>query len=248
MPKQTGPLRIKGKLGDLSFGEKVVRPKGGVSKTRMQTDPAFEKTRHNQAEFGAAATAAKFVRRAFRLLLKNTADSKLGNRLMGKFKAVIKSDTTNVHGQRKIESGQLQLLKGFEFNARAPLATKFFAVPTVNVQRGGGNVLLTLQPFVPVDMLTPPPGATHFKVIAGAADIDFSTGVAMSTQDEIAPLPIDSNVTAAMTFDMGITTNTTEIVIVVLGVQFYESQGNNQLVALKTTTSNSLAIVEVSKP
>jgi len=248
MARQTGPIRLKGKMGDLRFGDKTVRPKGGISKTRMETDPAFESVRHNMVEFGTAATASKFVRRAFRLLLKNVADAKAPNRLLQTFKAIIKTDSVNLSGQRKIESGQLQMLKGFEFNNRAQLATKFFVPAIINVQRAGGNVVISMQPFIPADMLTPPTKATHFKVIAAVAEINFLTGpVTTNQQDSGTPLPIDTNTTAPITFDLPITTNSTETVLVVLGVQFYERQANNQLVALKTAGSNSLAIAEVSK-
>ena len=57
MAKQTGIIKLKGKIGDLSFYKTqdghLAREKGGVDAERIAKDPAFIRTRENGAEFGS---------------------------------------------------------------------------------------------------------------------------------------------------------------------------------------------------
>ena len=78
MAKQKGIFKVEGTLDDVTFYKSkdgfMVREKGGISAQRMATDPAFVRTRENQAEFGRAGKAGKVFRSAFRTLLQNAAD------------------------------------------------------------------------------------------------------------------------------------------------------------------------------
>ncbi len=65
MARQGGLLKVVGKLDDLSFYKSadgfLVRTKGGVSADRINSDPTFQRTRENNAEFGMSAGAGKAV-------------------------------------------------------------------------------------------------------------------------------------------------------------------------------------------
>ena len=65
MARQNGILKITGKLDDLSFYKSkdgfLVRTKGGVSKDRINNDPAFVRTRENGTEFAESAYAGKLL-------------------------------------------------------------------------------------------------------------------------------------------------------------------------------------------
>ena len=58
MAKQTGIIKLKGIIGDISFYKSadghLARSKGGVDKNRIANDPAFQRTRENGSEFGRA--------------------------------------------------------------------------------------------------------------------------------------------------------------------------------------------------
>ncbi len=66
MARQTGIIKIKGKIGDLSFYKTkdghLAREKGGVEGDRIKNDPAYARTRENNAEFGSSATSGKLMR------------------------------------------------------------------------------------------------------------------------------------------------------------------------------------------
>jgi len=52
---------LKGPIGDISFYKSkdgyLARSKGGVDKSRIKNDPAFQRTRENGSEFGRAGIA-----------------------------------------------------------------------------------------------------------------------------------------------------------------------------------------------
>ena len=66
MARQEGLVKLKGKIGDLSFYKTqdghFARMKGGVDGDRIQNNPAFERTRENGVEFGRAGKADDFIR------------------------------------------------------------------------------------------------------------------------------------------------------------------------------------------
>ena len=71
MAKQTGIIKLKGTIGGISFYKTsdghLAREKGGVDKSRIQNDPAFQRTRENGEEFGRAGKGGKVLRNAIRL-------------------------------------------------------------------------------------------------------------------------------------------------------------------------------------
>jgi len=72
MARQKGIIKLKGTVGDLTFYKSIdgylVREKGGVEASRIASDPAFVRTRENNAEFGNATQAGKLLRDTVRSL------------------------------------------------------------------------------------------------------------------------------------------------------------------------------------
>src|SRR5690606_21594440 len=117
MAKQAGYIKLEGTMGDLTFyknrdGNYIARRKGGVSKERLLNDPKFERTRENMKEFSRAASAAKFLKNAFREIEIKSNGGKLHNRLYSLANKVLKTDPVNERGERLFELGDLSLLIG----------------------------------------------------------------------------------------------------------------------------------------
>src|SRR5687768_3707590 len=139
MARQTGLIKLKGSIGNVTFYTTVAgdlaRQKGGVDAERIATDPAFQRTRENGSEFGRAGLAARLLYTAFRGLIAGTNDSYMYGRLVREFVKVIRADATSARGQRNVIDGEAELLKGFEFNNRARLKATFYAPFTANIDR-----------------------------------------------------------------------------------------------------------------
>ena len=69
MAKQTGIIKLKGTIGRISFYKTgdghLAREKGGVDKSRIQNDTAFQRTQENGSELDAEEKVVKFYEMPF---------------------------------------------------------------------------------------------------------------------------------------------------------------------------------------
>ena len=251
MAKQTGIIKLKGTIGGISFYKTsdghLAREKGGVDKSRIQNDPAFQRTRENGSEFGRAGKGGKVLRNAIRVLLQNAKDKRVVSRLTKSLVAITKTDTTNERGLRTLQDGNLSLLEGFEFNLNGKLGATLFAAFTKTFDRVSGDTTLDLAAFSPTVRIAAPAGTTHFKVVMGASELDFVNETATFENDETAILPYTAANTAAIALSATITANSTLPVVQVLGVEFYQ-EVNGEMYALKNGAYNALSVVTIDTP
>ena len=250
MAKQTGIIKLKGTIGDISFYKSadghLARAKGGIDGKRIASDPAFQRTRENGSEFGRAGKGGKVVRNAIRVLLENAKDKRVVSRLTTDLLKVVKTDSTNVRGERTIQDGNFILIENFDFNIKAKLGSTLFAGFDKSYDRATGEVELSIASFSPKVRIAGPAGTTHFKILLGAADLDFVNETSTFEMDETAILPYDNQNTAAIDLATAITAGSTTPVIVVLGVEFYQ-EVNGQMYPLKNGTYNALSVITADK-
>jgi hypothetical protein len=248
MAKQSGIIKLKGTIGGISFYKTsdghLAREKGGVDASRIANDPAFQRTRENGAEFGAAGKGGKVIRNAIRILLQNAKDKRVVSRLTTDLLKVVKTDTVNDRGARTIQDGNMSLIQGFEFNTNGKLGSTLFT-PSINAfDRVTGEATVSIAAFVPSVRIAAPNGTTHFKVVTGVAALDFDAETSTFENDETAILPYDSTTTAAIDLSATITANSVLPVIQILGIEFYQ-EVNGAMYPLKNGSYNALAIVKV---
>jgi len=249
MARQEGVIKLKGQMGGISFykskdGGFLAREKGGVDAERIKNDPGFARTRENGAEFGRAGVAAKLLRNALRSLIINTRDSRMSSRLTKKMVAVVKADKTNVRGERNVIDGETALLEGFEFNDGAPLNRTLFATYTTDIDRAGGTSSINIPAFIPKEMIALPQGATHFRLVAGVAEIDFEGRASVVNVANSGELVIDEVATAAIALDNAFTAASTHPVFLVFGIEFLQ-EVNGIFYPLKNGAFNPLSLVKV---
>jgi hypothetical protein len=249
MARQDGLIKLKGQMGGISFYKTgldghLARQKGGVDANRIRTDPAFARTRENGAEFGRAGTNGKLLRTAFRSQLLNTRDGRMTGRLGSRISAIIKSDTVGARGQRTLADGDLDLLRGFDFNANGKLTQTFFAPYSAEVDRAAGTVTINVPAFVPTDMIAYPEGATHFRLVTAAAEVDFVGNDYNVEALETAPLQLDAVATAPVNLVLNMNADNTDPLFVVLGIEFAQVV-NGQMYTLNNGAYNALTLVAV---
>ena len=249
MAQQKGIIPLKGTLGNITFYKTkdgfIAREKGSLDATRIANDPAFQRTRENGAEFGRAGKAGKYLRTTLRSLLQNISDSRMIARLTKEMMRVIKADEVNPRGFRNVIDGEAELLKGFEFNINSKLSTTLFAPFTGTVNRGTGELGVSILSFIPVNMIAAPGGTTHFKIVSAGAAIDFESGNYTADMKATANLPWDANGTALINLVNNVEVSSTKPLFLVVGVEFYQ-QVNGSMYSLKNGAFNALALVEVS--
>jgi hypothetical protein len=197
MAKLKSIIKIEGTLDDLTFykGKEgyLVKTKSGVSKKRIETDPAFARTRENGTEFGMAASSGKMLRQAILDLMSDAKDNLVTARLTRVMTQVKNADTTSPRGQRTVAVGILtpngqQALNGFNFNDRAKLSAVLLSDFTLDTTTGE----ITIVDFTPNQNLAIPEGATHVSLESGFLNLDFATGDKDLELSLVTNLPIDN--------------------------------------------------------
>lgn len=249
MAKQTGIIPLKGTIGNITFYKSgdgyLAREKGGVDAKRIATDPAFQRTRENGAEFGRAGRGSKLLRNAIRQLVQNASDRLMTSRLTRAMMEVIKADATNERGQRNVIDGEAVLLEGFDFNNNGKLSTTLYAPYTSSIDRVTGELSINIPSFIPTNMVQAPAGTTHFKIVSAGAEIDFENKSYVSQQQSSAVLPWNSAATAVIDLVNTVTANSTHPLFLVLGIEFFQ-EVNGNMYPLKNGAFNALAVVKVS--
>ncbi len=249
MAKQKGIIKLEGTIGDITFYKSqqegfLARGKGGVSADRIATDPNFQRTRENGAEFGAAGKAGKVLRKAFRGLLQNVSDLRMVSRLTKEMVKVLQMDATNPRGQRNVIDGEAELLQDFEFNINGELGFTLNAPYTATIDRVAGTLTVDIPSFIPQKKIAAPDGTTHFKIVSSGAEVDFENKKFVVDDQESAVLPWDKNATAAINLANAVTANSTHPLFLALGIEFYQ-QVNGQMYSLLNGSFNPLSLVKV---
>jgi len=250
MARQNGIFKITGTIGDITFYKSkdgyLVREKGTLDARRIANDPAFQRTRENGQEFGRAGKAGKTFRAALRPLLTNVKATTIASRLTQIMMKVIQADAVSERGLRNVIDGEVAFLQGFEFNESGKLATTLHAPYSSQINRVSGEMQITIPAFNAIDMLTAPQGATHFKVVSGAAEIDFENEMFENTSQATAMLPLSADpLTPEISHTLMMPANSTHPLFLALAIEFYQ-QVNGSMYALKNGSYNPLAIINLN--
>ena len=248
MGKLKGILPIEGTVGSITFVKTtdgiVVREKGGITAQRLATDPRFQRTRENNAEFGNAGKAGSLLFTALRSSIRVKADSRATGRLMKRLMQALKGDTLSARGLRTVATGQPSLVEGFDFNRHAPLHGTLFAPYTAIITRSSGDFKLDVPSFIPDDAVRPPEGATHCSIGITGIEADFAGHTYVAASDASAILPLNAAPTAAFSLAVQVTPASTLPLILAVSITFYQEVNGNPYL-LKNGSVNALAIVKV---
>ena len=248
MAKQASIIKLEGTIDDITFvktadgyrAHKVKR----VSASAMASSPAFQRTRENMAEFGRAAKANRLLREAFSNLLTNAKGKRLISRLAKEMMKVIKADVVNPRGSRTVTNGQLGFLQGFEFNSGASIRETLSVILNTSIDRATGIMSVDVPSLVPTETIKAPEGATHYRIVCGAAEVNFDLEEYKTDIKQSTYLPW----TAATATALSLTTNapaaSTHPLFLVVGIQFFQ-QVNGTYYALKSGEHNALSLVKV---
>ncbi len=214
-----------------------------ITAKRIKTDPAFESTRRTNQHFARATKGGKLIRRSVIRWMKYCGDSSVSGRLTALLMKVIKEDEAN-YGDRTIGGGDSSLLVGFQFNSTSPLGVALRSPYTVGVDKKRGTCTITVRGDRSADMVYAPKRATHFKLVSTCAVVDF-VGESYSTTDDLSDwFALDEKRIPDIKLKSSFVAGSGSHVFVVLGVQFLEKDGGQQIM-VRDGKDNPLAIVGV---
>lgn len=248
MARQKGLIKIEGTLQDLTFYKTkdghLVKTKTNISKERIDSDPAFIRTRENGAEFGSSASSGKLTRDSLRNIAMNASDSKIVSRLTQVMTKIKNMDSTSARGSRNVGVGIATvngkaLLKGFEFNKDALLGSILFKPYSVNTTTG----VITIPGLVPINDVVWPQGATHMSVSGAFANINYVTGVADVKLTNVQNMLIDATSTNVTLTPTAVPTGT-GVKVFLLKIEFFQMVNSVQY-SLKNGAYNALRAIDV---
>jgi hypothetical protein len=251
MARQKGIITIEGTLGNITFFKSqdgyMAREKSGVSADKIASDPAFERTRENNAEFGRAGKASKLLRTSVRPLTQKASDSRMVGRMLQNMMLVIHEDTVNPRGLRNVIDGEAALLQGFEFNVQGKLSATLFAPYTATFNRITGAMEVAFDAFIASAMVAAPAGSTHFKISLAGSNVDFEAETYEVQTATSAYFPWTNTEVAAFNLTAALTAASTHPVFTVLLIEFVQ-EVNGIKYQLKNGAFNAASIIKVDTP
>lgn len=214
---------------------------------RIKTDPLFARTRQTMAEFKRAGKAAKLLLDAVRPAGVNARDKGLFARLNGQMFDVIKTDAVHRRGERTVADGDIDLIRGFNFNKNGILSSLLFIQPTASIDRVTGAMKVELPAFIPMEAMKVPLNATYFTIACAAAEIDFVEGTFVTSSASTGALPINDELTAPISLTGNVTANSTKWLILAAGIAFHD-ETNTKTDKFPSSRYNALSVLAVSSP
>jgi hypothetical protein len=248
MARQAGIIKLKGKVGDLSFYKTqdghLAREKGGVDASRIANDAAFVRTRENGAEFGSSASSGKTLRTAVYALLQTASDNRVVSRLTKVMTEIKNFDTTSVRGQRNVGTAMAlptakAKLKNFNFNNKAVLGSILFQSYSVAPDNGE----ITINNLQPINHIKYPAGATHVTIKGGWLKVDFVSGEYELQNTNAVNLPINAISTNVVLTPVAEPAGRGTSMFL-LQIEFFQAVNGVQY-SLKNGAHNALSIVDV---
>ena len=241
MAYQAGTLRLKGKLGDLSFYYNkqcgyLVRQKGGPSKEQIANGRNFVRIRENNTEFSLAVSIGKLFRRGVKASGGLSGDSNVSQRLTGLLVRIGKTDLSAIRGMRNPktvfnEPTSRGLLKSFAFYATQPLASIYTS--QIHCDTVTGSIVFTGP--VSSEFFRVPKAATHVQIKAAVVELDFD-----NKSYKVYPAPVYiaalENSMSSAEFACEVDTINTHLRIGVVAIQFLQEK-NGELYLLKDEVS-----------
>jgi len=246
MAKFKGIFEIEGTIQGMTFYKSkeglLIRKKGGVSKSRIQNDPSFVRTRENGAEFGHNAQMARLLRNAVSVLVDHAKDGRLSARLNQVMNRVKNLDVVNVRGERTVHEGlndpqAVMELVGFDFNVNSKLNQVLRRPFEIDTTDG----TLSIQNFDPSKHLSLPKGTTHVQLSFSAAKIQFDQDRYVFQEGAASSMAIQTPA-ANLVLPVGTVPTGPGNLFYFLLIEFFQ-EVNGQMYPLKNSQFNVLNLV-----
>lgn len=247
MARQKGHHKIIGTTGDLTYQKTrdgyTVKQKSEISADAIKNSEKYHRVRENMAEFARAGKACKLLRTALSKLLEIGADTRMTSRLTTAFLRIIKSDPVSDRGKRSLYLGELDRMAGFEFNQSKEVVGALKAPYSATIDRVSGLCTISIPGFVVKDGIAAAEGATHCRIMAGAASLNFDKQTYVSDIKFGVELALGDESAAAITLSPQVTAASPDPIFLVLGVQYFMST-NGKLYTINRAF-NALGIVKL---
>ncbi|CAM4103628.1 hypothetical protein FLAN108750_10435 [Flavobacterium antarcticum] len=247
MAKQVGLLKLRGAIGGITYYKTrhgyLARESSRIDVERVATDPVFQRTREHASEFGRCVRYGALLVRAFKSVVLNASDGKVGNRMTQRMFKAKNADFKSAPGFRNCIDGDLGFVEDFEFNDRSSFACVFGAPVLTTIDRTSGIVSFSVASFLASKVVFAPTGGTHFKIISAVAAVDFDAGTFEISSTETAALLLNSIDSVAVHHLHSVLS--VHPLFLVVGISFHQEMEGN-FTALNGGLHNAFRIVAIA--
>ncbi len=230
MAKYKGILPLSGTVGGVTFVKTphgtIVRAKSSLNKKKFYSYASFEAARQTSREFGHSSLMSGTIRRAFLPVAKIAKDYATHYRLNKLMGEVVKTDTVHERGARVMTSGDMSILKGFEWNKKYQFCTIFRQEYMTNLNAITGTMRIVVPAFSAQRGLKKPKGATHYQVVtAGMAMRNRKDALKEVRLERSDVLEIGKDAGEELNFDLSVAVRKGDVLVMGMGVVFYQKVG-----------------------
>jgi len=137
---------------------------------------------------------------------------------------VIKSDKFNKAGQRRLLNGKLHLLERYELDPDALFSQHVRASHTSRIDWGSGKMSVYFPSFVPSLQINGPENATHCRIIAVAAALNFNYYNATIDAATSPIIPITKKPVPAFTLNLQVPPKDGQALLLIMGITYFNKQ------------------------
>lgn len=171
MAIQTGVVKIRGSLGDVTFFRTAdgfkAKMKGGPTKQQFKQSRRFARSRESATEFGRAGKGVRLLKEGIGPYLLTCADTRFYGRLTAALLKVVTSDSVNKRGKRKLLPENMHLLSGFRMKKEMPSRL----LQHTKTVKGGIQTDVVLTPVSTREVNKS--GATHVRLFLCVSSLDL---------------------------------------------------------------------------
>jgi len=251
MAKQKGIMPFTGSLGEVTGrkvnGEFIIQTKSSLTGDRVKNDPRFAGSMKTANEFGLSNTGLKLLRRTFKAALVDCCDPQMHHRLKRRLRKMLNGDTISTKGERNLLCGDIEILNGFWWNKNLSISDAIAANYEVSVDRKSGIVTFHIPSFVPKDELRGMVNATHFRIIASAAEMNWKEDGPLAKLYKTDYMRFNNVPTNALDCMIALSEGSTLPIISCLSIVWYQEIAGEKE-ALKDLSFNTAGIVDVDVP
>ncbi len=217
--------------------------KPGISGETFRKDPAFAGSRRSSKQFGIAAKASKIMRESLAHLLESTPQKNMHNRLSHIVAKMIREkspDQTASH----LNLLPWRSLRGFEFNDQKSLHILLAHAHQLVFNRTKDRAVININGFSSSSAIRSLKEATHLRIMAGLASIDFEKQQKKVDYTASDYLPVYKNNETNVRLSLELFSHAANPVFIALGIVCFQEL-NGEIYELKNQRFQALQIIEV---
>jgi len=250
MAKITGILKLEGSIDNLIFYKStsgyLVRKRGGIAPERIANDSAFARTRENNVEFGAVASAGKLLRDALRGVTVKAVTGRAIPQITQLMSQIKNLDMQSARGLRTVGVGIVTpegkaMLKALNLNIHSTLESVLYKPFTADAVTGK----IEMKGMVAATDVKYPAGATHVRFKGGFATIDFVQGSSELHLTNEVTIAVDQASVDITLMPQTVPAMTGGVRLVVFGIDFLQELNGLQY-SMNNGSYNALTIVAVA--